>query len=260
MRESTRMADKYFKVEWNGFPYKHSYGISAEPRVKAIENLDPEPQSIHHLPAGCAKCASRQMSLCQNVLMSDPQLRSNFRLEAACDLGGLQQTRCPPALLQCPLCDFLYLCILYFAFMQCSLWSTFLLCNKYVSVFSQLLDGPGNHSPMPQRSIYIRNGCQTTLLISVFQFFTFLTSNCHSGSGTSAKAVSAHPNLGAVVLIDRCPKQFNSKFEFRQKLNQFNIWFNNGCNRPTQPCCSGDLQQRPSQCTHFLLRIVIFDR
>ena len=54
------------------------------------------------------------------------------------------------------------------------------------------------------------------------------------------------------------PKRFNSKFEFQQKLNQFNIWFNNGCNRPPQPRCSGHLQQRPSQCTHFLLRTVIF--
>ena len=167
---------------------------------------------MHHLPAGCAKCASRQ---CPNVRMSDPQLRSNFRLEAACDLGGLQQTRCPPALLHCPLCDFLYLCILYFAFMQCSLWSTFLLCNKYESVFSQLLDGPWKRLSHASEII---NGCQNIHLISVFQFFTFLTSNCYSGSGTSAKAASAHPNLAAVALIDRCPKRFNSKFEFRQKL------------------------------------------
>ena len=146
-------------------------------RAKSKSNSKPWPWNIEYASPARRLCQVCQppMSQCQNVRSpTEVELPTwgCVPLEEASNRPGAHLPYC--IALSAISCVFVYLCILYFALMQSSLWSTFLLCKKYESVFSQLLDGP-SHSPMPHRSIYIINGCHDhpAHWISVFPIFHF---------------------------------------------------------------------------------------
>ena len=155
-------------------------------RAKSKSNSKPWPWNIEYASPARRLCQVCQppMSQCQNVRSpTEVELPTwgCVPLEEASNRPGAHLPYCIALSVIYCICVF---CILP----SCNALSDPLFCFaiNMGAFFSAAWMGPGNHSPMPQRSLYIINGCQDhpAHLISVFQFFTFLTSNCYSGSGT----------------------------------------------------------------------------